>query len=127
MSTATTEGIKVNVRAVYVPEQSAPRAKRYVFAYTVQIANEGSTAAQLRSRHWVITDGDGRIEEVRGPGVIGQQPFLKPGDQFEYTSGCVLTTPRGEMRGSYQMERPDGTSFEADIASFALTLPYSLN
>ncbi|MDB4937872.1 MAG: ApaG protein [Labilithrix sp.] len=127
VSTATTEGIRVNVRAVYVPEQSSPRVRRYVFAYTVRIANEGETPAQLKSRHWVITDGDGRIEEVRGPGVVGQQPFLNPGDQFEYTSGCVLTTPRGEMRGSYQMHRPDGTSFEASIAPFALTLPYSLN
>ena len=127
VSTATTEGIRVNVRAVYVPEQSSPRVRRYVFAYTVQIANDGDVPAQLKSRHWVITDGDGRVEEVRGPGVVGQQPFLKPGDQFEYTSGCVLTTPRGEMRGSYQMHRPDGTSFEATIAPFTLTLPYSLN
>ncbi len=127
VSTATTEGIKVNVRSVYVPEQSSPRVRRYVFAYTVQIANEGDVPAQLKSRHWVITDGDGRIEEVRGPGVVGQQPFLNPGDHFEYTSGCVLTTPRGEMHGSYQMQRPDGTSFEASIARFSLTLPYSLN
>ena len=127
VSTATSEGIRVNVRAVYVPEQSSPRVRRYVFAYTVQIANDGEVAAQLKSRHWVITDGDGRVEEVRGPGVVGQQPFLNPGDQFEYTSGCVLTTPRGEMRGSYQMHRPDGTSFEATIAPFQLTLPYSLN
>jgi ApaG protein len=127
VSTATSEGIRVNVRSVYVPEQSSPRARRYVFVYTVNIANEGDTAAQLRSRHWVITDGDGRVEEVRGPGVVGQQPLLNPGDHFEYTSGCVLTTPRGEMRGSYQMYRPDGTSFEANIAPFTLTLPYSLN
>ncbi|HEY8077607.1 MAG TPA: Co2+/Mg2+ efflux protein ApaG [Labilithrix sp.] len=122
-----TEGIKVVVRAVYVPEQSSPRMRRYVFAYTVKIANEGEKAAQLKSRHWIITDGDGRVEEVRGPGVIGQQPFLAPGDQFEYTSGCVLTTPRGEMRGTYEMHRPDGSSFEATIAPFALSLPYSLN
>ncbi len=122
-----TEGIKVSVRAVYVPEQSSPRMRRYVFAYTVKIANEGEKPAQLKSRHWVITDGDGRVEEVRGPGVIGQQPYLAPGDQFEYTSGCVLTTPRGEMRGTYEMHRPDGSSFEAMIAPFALSLPYSLN
>lgn len=127
VSTATTEGISVDVRAVYVPEQSAPRVRRYVFAYTVRIANTGESAAQLKSRHWVITDGDGRIEEVRGPGVVGQQPFLNPGDQFEYTSGCVLTTPRGEMHGTYQMHRPDGTAFEAIIAPFALSLPHSLN
>ncbi len=127
MSTATTEGIKVSVRAVYVPEQSSPRVRRYVFAYTVKIANEGESPAQLKSRHWIITDGDGRVEEVRGPGVIGQQPYLAPGDQFEYTSGCVLTTPRGEMRGTYEMHRPDGSSFEAAIAPFSLSLPYSLN
>jgi ApaG protein len=127
VSTATSSGIRVKVRAVYVPEQSSPRVRRYVFAYTVSIANEGDAPAQLKSRHWVITDGDGKVEEVRGPGVVGQQPFLNPGDQFEYTSGCVLTTPRGEMRGSYQMHRPDGTTFEASIAPFALTLPYSLN
>ena len=127
VSGATTEGIKVTVQAVYVPEQSAPRSHRYVFAYTVKIANEGETPAQLRSRHWIITDGEGRIEEVKGPGVVGQQPFLNPGEQFEYTSGCVLTTPRGEMRGTYQMHRPDGRAFDATIAPFQLTLPYSLN
>ncbi|AKU99201.1 ApaG protein [Labilithrix luteola] len=127
MSTATTEGIQVTVRVSYVPEQSSPRMHRYVFAYTVRIANDGGAPAQLRSRHWVITDGDGRIEEVRGPGVVGQQPTLNPGDQFEYTSGCVLTTPRGEMRGTYQMHRPDGSTFDATIAPFSLALPYSLN
>lgn len=126
-SNSTTEGIKITVNAVYVPEQSSPRMHRYVFAYTVKIANEGERPAQLKSRHWVITDGDGRVEEVRGPGVVGQQPLLQPGDQFEYTSGCVLTTPRGEMRGTYQMHRPDGSTFDATIAPFDLTLPYSLN
>jgi ApaG protein len=127
VSTATTEGIKVSVNAVYVPEQSAPRMRRYVFAYTVKIANEGDRPAQLRNRHWIITDGDGKVEEVRGPGVVGQQPLLAPGDHFEYTSGCVLTTPRGEMRGTYEMHRPDGSTFEAAIAPFSLALPYSLN
>lgn len=127
VSTATTEGIKISVQAAYVPEQSSPRTQRYVFAYTVTIANEGDVPAQLRTRHWVITDGEGRVEEVRGPGVVGQQPYLNPGDQFEYTSGCVLTTPRGEMRGTYQMHRPDGREFDATIAPFALSLPYSLN
>jgi ApaG protein len=127
LSTALTNGIRVSVQAVYVPEQSAPKAKRYVFAYTVKIANEGQLAAQLRSRHWIITDGNGKVEEVRGPGVVGQQPHLRPGEQFEYTSGCVLQTPRGEMRGTYQMYRPDGTQFDATIAPFALALPYSLN
>lgn len=126
-SNSTTDGIKITVRAVYVPEQSSPRMHRYVFAYTVNIANEGPAPAQLKSRHWVITDAEGRIEEVRGPGVVGQQPLLNPGDQFEYTSGCVLTTPRGEMRGTYQMHRPDGSAFDATIAPFDLILPYSLN
>ena len=127
MSSATTDGIRVTVKAVYVPEQSSPRVRRYVFAYTVKIANEGSAAAQLRSRHWVITDGEGKVEEVRGPGVVGQQPTLEPGDEFEYTSGCVLATPRGEMQGTYQMHRPDGSAFDAAIAPFSLTLPFSLN
>jgi ApaG protein len=127
VSTAVTNGIRVSVQAVYVPEQSAPRARRYVFAYTVKIANEGLLAAQLRSRHWIITDANGKVEEVRGPGVVGQQPQLRPGEQFEYTSGCVLQTPRGEMRGTYQMHRPDGTQFDATIAPFVLALPYTLN
>ena len=127
LSTAVTEGIRVVVESVYIPEQSSPKSRRYVFAYTVKIANEGATGAQLRSRHWTITDGDGKIEEVRGPGVVGQQPFLKPGEHFEYTSGCVLQTPRGQMHGTYQMHRADGTMFDAIIAPFALALPHSLN
>lgn len=126
-SNSTTEGITISVRAAYVPEQSAPRMHRYVFAYTVRIANDGAAPAQLRSRHWIITDGDGRVEEVKGPGVVGQQPYLEPGEQFEYTSGCVLNTPRGEMHGTYQMHRPDGSAFDARIAPFFLELPYSLN
>lgn len=117
----------MTVNATYVPEQSSPRSHRYVFAYTVRISNNGERPAQLRSRHWIITDGDGRVEEVRGPGVVGQQPFLQPGEQFEYTSGCVLKTPRGQMEGTYQMFRPDGSTFDALIAPFALSLPHSLN
>jgi ApaG protein len=127
VSTALTDGIRVSVNSVYVPEQSAPKAHRYVFAYTVKIANEGGSPAQLKTRHWIITDGNGKVEEVRGPGVVGQQPLLRPGEHFEYTSGCVLQTPRGEMRGTYQMYRPDGSMFDATIAPFALALPYSLN
>jgi ApaG protein len=126
-SNAVTDGIRVSVNAVYVVEQSAPRSHRYVFAYTVNISNEGSQPAQLRTRHWIITDGDGKVEEVKGPGVVGQQPSLEPGEQFEYTSGCVLQTPRGEMRGTYQMHRPDGSRFDATIAPFVLALPHSLN
>ena len=127
MSQSITQGIRVSVESVYVPEQSAPKQRRYVFAYTVRIENKGNEAAQLRSRHWIITDAEGHVEEVRGPGVVGQQPMLRPGEHFEYTSGCVLQTPRGEMKGTYQMHRPDGSSFDAEIAAFALALPYSLN
>src|SRR6478735_8810302 len=127
VSTAITNGIRVTVSTVYVPSQSAPTAHRYVFAYTIRIANEGTTTAQLKSRHWIITHGNGKEEEVRGPGVVGQQPVLKPGEHFEYTSGCVLETPRGAMRGTYQMHSPDGRRFDAVIAPFALALPYSLN
>ena len=127
MSNAITNGIRVTVSSNYIPAQSAPKARRYVFAYTVRIANEGTEAAQLKSRHWVITDGNGKIEQVKGPGVVGEQPMLRPGEHFEYTSGCVLETPRGSMEGSYQMLRSDGTEFDATIAPFALMLPYSLN
>jgi ApaG protein len=127
ISTVVTQGIRVTVSSAYVADQSAPSAKRYVFAYTVKIKNEGSQAAQLRTRHWIITDGNAKVEEVRGPGVIGQQPSLKPGEEFEYTSGCVLQTSRGEMRGTYQMQRPDGAMFDAVIAPFVLALPYTLN
>lgn len=127
VSQATTSGVRVSVSTQYVSGQSNPTAKRYVYAYTVRIDNTGTEVVQLRTRHWVITDGDGKVEEVRGPGVIGQQPVLHPGEHFEYTSGCVLKTPRGEMHGTYQMHRADGTVFDAIIAPFALALPYSLN
>ncbi len=126
-SNATTEGIRVDVRSKYLADQSAPRQQRYVFAYTIRIRNEGSEPAALRSRHWVITDGNDKVEEVRGPGVVGRQPRLAPGEEFEYTSGCVLATPRGEMHGEYQMVREDGRAFDATIAPFALALPHSLN
>ncbi|MET0594300.1 MAG: Co2+/Mg2+ efflux protein ApaG [Polyangiaceae bacterium] len=127
MSNALTQGIRVTVSSNYIPAQSAPKARRYVFAYTVRIANEGTEAAQLKSRHWIITDGNGKVEQVKGPGVVGEQPMLRPGEHFEYTSGCVLETPRGSMEGTYQMVRADGTEFDATIAAFALSLPYSLN
>jgi ApaG protein len=126
-SVAITQGIRISVESQYVTEQSSPRARRYVFAYTVRIQNEGTKAAQLRSRHWIITDGDGRVEEVRGPGVVGQQPLLRPGEHFEYTSGCVLQTPRGQMRGTYQMVGDGGEMFDATIAPFELRLPHTLN
>lgn len=126
-STAVTEGIRVSVKSSYVAEQSLPLARRYVFSYTVRIANEGTEMAHLRTRHWIITDGMGKVEEVRGPGVVGHQPQLRPGEHFEYTSGCVLETPRGEMRGTYQMHRDGGQVFDAVIAPFLLALPHSLN
>jgi ApaG protein len=126
-STAVTEGVRVVVRSAYLADQSLPLANRYVFAYTVLIANEGTEAAQLRTRHWIISDGEGKVEHVRGPGVVGQEPYLKPGEHFEYTSGCVLRTPRGQMHGTYQMHRPNGRVFDAVIAPFLLALPHSLN
>src|ERR1700758_3781023 len=126
-STATTEGIRVSVKSQYLADQSVPANKRYVFAYTVTIANEGAEPVQLQTRHWIITDGTGKVEEVKGPGVVGQTPYLRPGEQFEYTSGCILQTARGQMHGTYQMVRPDGRMFDAVIAPFLLALPHSLN
>ena len=123
MSTAVTEGVRVSVSSLYLPHQSAPDEGRFAFAYTVLIRNEGEEQAQLRTRHWVITDGRGKIEEVRGEGVIGEQPILGPGQEFHYTSGCVLATPRGTMHGSFQMHREDGTTFDAVISPFVLAQP----
>jgi ApaG protein len=122
-SSATTQGIEVSVRSRYLPEQSSPDQQRYVFAYTIVIANHGDLTAQLRTRHWVITDGRGGVEEVRGDGVVGEQPRLEPGEQFQYTSGCVLKTPIGTMHGTYQMVRDDGAGFDAEIAAFSLVAP----
>ena len=119
-SSAVTDGIRVTVRSAYVHDQSVPLARRFVFSYAVRIENQGKEPAQLRTRHWVITDGAGKVEEVRGPGVVGHQPLLRPGEHFEYTSGCILETPRGEMRGTYQMHREGGTVFDAVIAPFLL-------
>jgi ApaG protein len=122
-STALTDGIRVRVRAQYLSDQSSPRDDRFVFAYTITISNEGTAPAQLRTRHWVITDGRGVIDEVRGDGVVGEQPHLSPGESFQYTSGCVLTTPLGTMHGSYRMWRDDGSYFDATIAAFSLVSP----
>jgi ApaG protein len=125
VSNALTNGIRITVRSMYLPEQSVPDDDRFVFAYTVAISNEGGLPAQLRTRHWIITDGSGNIEEVRGDGVVGEQPRLAPGQTFQYTSGCVLKTPIGSMHGTYRMFRDDGTSFDAEIAPFALASPQS--
>lgn len=124
-STSVTDGIRVTVRSQYLPDQSSPLEDRYVFAYTIRIANEGDRTAQLRTRHWVITDGRGAVEEVRGDGVVGEQPRLSPGESFQYTSGCVLQTPVGTMHGTYRMHRDDGSWFDAEIAPFSLASPVS--
>lgn len=123
VSSVMTEGIRITVRSHYLAEQSSPMDDRYVFAYTVRIVNEGVAPAQLKTRHWVITDGRGVVEEVRGDGVVGETPRLAPGQSFQYTSGCVLDTPVGTMHGSYRMFRDDGTAFDAEIAAFSLASP----
>lgn len=111
------------MQSLYLPDQSAPNEDRYVFAYTITISNESTFTAQLRTRHWIITDGRGGIEEVKGDGVVGEQPRLSPGQSFQYTSGCVLTTPVGTMHGTYRFWRDDGTYFDAQIAAFSLASP----
>lgn len=117
----------VTVETAFVPEQSDEARDRYVFSYTVTIRNEGSVGAQLISRHWIIKDASGEIQEVRGLGVVGAQPLLQPGESFQYTSGCVLVTPVGSMHGSYQMVAEDGTQFDAPISEFTLTMPRVLH
>lgn len=119
--------INISVATQFLDEHSAPQEGRFAFAYTITIKNEGSTPAQLISRHWVITHGSGKIEEVRGPGVVGEQPHLIPGQAFEYTSGAVLDTPVGIMQGSYQMIADDGTVFDAPIPQFILSVPRTLH
>jgi ApaG protein len=126
-SVALTDGIRVTVTSRYLPEQSLPRGRRFVWAYTVKIENEGERSAKLETRHWIITDANGKIDEVKGPGVVGEHPHLEPGDSFQYTSGCILQTPRGTMHGTYQMVRDDGRGFDAQIAPFALAMPAELN
>lgn len=122
-SMALTDGIRVRVQSLYLPDQSSPRDERYVFAYTITISNEGERTAQLRTRHWIITDGRGEIEEVKGDGVVGEQPRLAPGQSFQYTSGCVLNTTIGTMHGTYRFWRDDGSYFDAEIAPFSLAAP----
>jgi len=119
--------IAVSAIPQFIAEQSDPATERYVFAYTITIENVGTVPAQLISRHWIITDGNSRVQEVRGLGVVGQQPLLSPGETFEYTSGCQLDTPVGTMRGTFQMTADDGTQFEAIIAEFILSIPRVLH
>ncbi len=119
--------IQISVKTTYLPAQSAPEQNRYVFAYTVTITNAGKAPAKLVTRHWVITDANNHTHEVRGEGVVGEQPYLVPGMSFEYTSGTVLETPVGVMRGSYQMVADDGTAFDAEIPAFTLSTPRTLH
>lgn len=119
--------IHVDVETHYVEHQSSPDEERFVFAYTVTIRNEGELPARLLSRHWVITDANGKVQEVRGEGVVGEQPRLEPGQGFRYTSGAVLETPVGSMHGSYRMQAEDGRHFDAPIEAFSLAMPGMLH
>jgi ApaG protein len=127
MSDATTRGVRVEVRCSYLPERSSPRDSHYFFTYRIRISNLGEETVQLVSRHWIITDASGRVEEVQGPGVVGEQPVLEPGESFEYSSFCPLPTPIGSMHGTYQMVTSRGKSFDAEIAPFSLAVPTALN
>jgi ApaG protein len=119
--------IDIDVATRYLDDQSEPEQDRYVFAYTIRIRNSGQVPARLLTRHWIITDANGKTEEVEGDGVVGEQPYLLPGEDFEYTSGAVLETDLGTMRGDYQMLADDGTRFEAPIPAFTLTIPRTLH
>ena len=127
VSDALTEGIRVEVLSRHSPENSRPQEDEWVFQYTVRITNQSSETVQLLNRHWIITDGFDHIEEVRGPGVVGEQPVLAPGEAFKYSSWCPLKTPTGMMRGTYQMVRTDGTQFDIEIAPFALRARYTVH
>jgi ApaG protein len=127
VSEAVTRGIRVRVESRYVAERSAPREAYYFFAYHIRISNESDERVQLVSRRWTITDADGHAEEVHGPGVVGEQPLLAPGESFEYTSFCPLPTPIGSMHGTYQMVPDGGARFDAEIAPFSLAVPTALN
>jgi ApaG protein len=126
-SEAVTRGVRVEVESAYVPEHSNPPADEWFFAYRVKITNEGDETVQLVSRHWVITDSNGRTEEVKGKGVVGHQPMLGPGESFEYESFCPLRTSFGTMHGTYHMVPNDGDEFDAEIAPFPLGMPDSIN
>ena len=127
MSTAKKYDITVTTRTIYVPGQSDTERGRYVFAYTITLKNTGTVAAQLISRHWIITDANNQVQEVRGLGVVGEQPKLAPEQSFEYTSGTAIATPVGTMRGTYQMVGDDGSEFEAPIPEFTLSIPRILH
>ncbi|MES1243055.1 MAG: Co2+/Mg2+ efflux protein ApaG [Acidobacteriota bacterium] len=127
MSDTTTQGIRVEVESLYDEDRSAPQENYYFFAYRVRISNLGSETAQLLSREWIITDATGYQQQVQGPGVVGEQPVLAPGEAFEYTSFCPLSTPVGSMHGSYRMVRENGEAFDAVIAPFSLAVPHAVN
>jgi len=126
-SETVTRGVRVQVESRYDPERSDPSRHQWFFLYSITIANEGAETVQLLTRHWIITDGAGKVEEVRGPGVVGKQPILKPGESFDYTSGCPLATAFGIMEGTYQMVTGDGELFDARIAPFTLSEPYTVH
>ena len=126
-SEAETRGVRVQVLSRYDPGRSNPGTSQWFFLYTITITNIGTVTVQLLTRHWVITDGNGKVEEVRGPGVVGKQPVLQPGESFEYTSGCPLQTPFGLMEGTYEMASESGERFEAKIAPFTLSQPYTVH
>lgn len=127
MATQITHDIHVDVTTTYIEDQSDPDLNRYVFAYTITISNQGDVAAQLLTRHWIINDANGNVQEVHGEGVVGEKPYLQPGESFQYTSGTVIETPVGSMEGSYQMLSEDGTPFDAEIPPFTLSLPHTLH
>jgi len=127
MSASKKYEITVSTRTTYVPDQSDADGDRFVFAYTITLTNTGSVAAQLISRHWIITDANEQVQEVRGLGVVGEQPLLKPEESFEYTSGAAIATPVGTMRGSYQMVAEDGIQFDTPIPEFTLSAPRTLH
>jgi len=127
MNDTNVYNIKVKIATAFVESQSDAAQNRYVFAYTVTIHNVGSIPAKLLTRHWIITDANGKVQEVRGDGVVGEQPHLRPGEGFQYTSGAMLETPVGTMRGSYQMLADDGTEFDAEISPFTLSIPRTLH
>lgn len=126
-SEALTQGVRVEVESEYISDQSDPQNQFYFFAYHISISNEGAEPVQLINRHWVITDGDGKVEEVKGPGVVGDQPNLDPGDSYSYSSFCPLKTPMGTMKGTFEMQLESGERFDAEVAEFKLEPQYTLH
>lgn len=124
---ATTEDIRIDVRSEYSPSRSAPQNNHWFFVYTITITNDGDQTVQLMTRHWTITNARGETSEVRGPGVVGEQPTLEPGKSFTYTSACPLETSFGTMSGSYRFRRDDGVTFDAEVPTFSLAMPYAIN